>query len=321
MGIGDDGGGFQLLAGGQPDAGHAAILEDDLVDRRIDPDLDAAGLRRPGQRLGDSAHAALDEGPAPGRLLELARRVIAIEIGAFGRVGPRPDRDQAIEGEEALDVVRGEVLLQQAVRRSEDELVVELALPGILERPHDIRSPGRRRAENERTHQLAEAPEPDPEFEKALRVGRADALELPQRPVDVLPQEQMAAVGKDREALNLGRRHLQPEIAQRQLLDDLRPEGALHEGAGGEFGALDQLFGDAGAAHDVARLDHGDLQPGQGQIIGGHQPVVAGADQDDIELAVHRPLSPPRHDCGRRLCAAAIRASTSSRRRPAGSGP
>jgi hypothetical protein len=68
--------------------------------------MDAARLRRPGLR--DSAHAALDEGPPPGRLLELARRVIAIEIGAFGRVGSRPDRDQPIEGEEALDVVRGE---------------------------------------------------------------------------------------------------------------------------------------------------------------------------------------------------------------------
>ncbi len=219
-------------------------------------------------------------------------------------------------------MVRGEVSLQQAVRRSEDELVVELALPGILERPHDIRSPGRRRAENERAHQLAEAPEPDAEFQKALRVGRADALQLPQRPVDVLPQEQMAAVGKDRKALNLGRRHLQPEIAQRQLLDDLGAEGALHEGAGGEFGALDQLFGDAGAAHDVARLDHGDFQPCQGEIIGGHQPVVARADQDDIELAVHLPPSPPCDRCGRRRCAAAaIRASTSSRHRPAISGP
>ena len=52
MGIGDDGGGFQLLAGGQPDAGDAAALEDDLADRCIDPDMDAARLRCPGQRLG-----------------------------------------------------------------------------------------------------------------------------------------------------------------------------------------------------------------------------------------------------------------------------
>jgi hypothetical protein len=53
-------------------------LDNDFADRCIDPDVDAAGLRRPGKRLGNSAHAAFDEGPATDRVLELADRVIAI---------------------------------------------------------------------------------------------------------------------------------------------------------------------------------------------------------------------------------------------------
>ncbi len=96
----------------------------------------------------------------------------------------------------------------------------------------------------------------------------------------------MAAVGENREALNLGRGHLQPVIAQPELVDNLRSEGALDEGAGGEFRSCDQFFGDAGTPNQRAGFKDRHLQPGQRQVVSGDQAVMAGANYDGIESGV-----------------------------------
>ncbi len=45
-----------------------------------------------------------------------------------------------------------------------------------------------------------------------------------------------------------------------------------------------EFFGDGGAAHHCTPLEHGDLEPGGGQIGRTHQAVVTAADNDHIAL-------------------------------------
>ena len=54
-----------------------------------------------------------------------------------------------------------------------------------------------------------------------------------------------------------------------------------------------QLLGDRVAADDRLRLQHQHLEAGRGQVGGADQPVVAGADHDDVGGSGSGAMVPP----------------------------
>ena len=84
-------------------------LDQDLGDRAVGLDLEpeaGAGLR---DRLGDRAHAALDEAPAAGPLM-LAHQVVQEDVGGARRLGAGEGADRGVVGEHRLDHVALEPL-------------------------------------------------------------------------------------------------------------------------------------------------------------------------------------------------------------------
>ena len=72
-----------------------------------------------------------------------------------------------------------------------------------------------------------------------------------------------------------------------ELPDDLRAEQRAHVGRGGDAVPGPYFFGHASAAHDLAALEDQNAQSGPGEVRRGHEPIVARADDDDIELMRH----------------------------------
>ena len=85
---GDDGLGAPRLAAGN-DAGRPALVDDDLLDRRAEQDVDALLSCGAGHRLRDRAHAA--DGVAPGArdASRFAEQMVQQHVGTAGRVRAR----------------------------------------------------------------------------------------------------------------------------------------------------------------------------------------------------------------------------------------
>ena len=73
-----------------------------------------------------------------------------------------------------------------------------------------------------------------------------------------------------------------------EITYDRRPQHARNVGSCGytasrcEIGI--DLFGDGAAADNIPALEHEDTLPGPGEIGGGSQAIMAGADDDGIVL-------------------------------------
>ena len=80
----------------------------------------------------------------------------------------------------------------------------------------------------------------------------------------------------------LARHHPQPVPAQVQLPDHLGPQHARDVGGGRGPAAGGDLLGDAASADHVAPLEHQRGQARPGEQRPGGEPVVPGADHDDV---------------------------------------
>jgi hypothetical protein len=84
---------------------------------------------------------------------------------------------------------------------------------------------------------------------------------------------------------------------QVQFPDDFRAQQRDDVRADGEAKALEHLFGNGGAAEDMAALEHEHLPPGFRQICRGCQAVVPTADDDDVvSHPAHRRATGARSD-------------------------
>ena len=162
--VGDDQRRQVLLAGFGDDAGGTALAHQHLGDRAVGLDLQPEAGAGLGDRLGDRAHAALDEAPAAGTLV-LAHQVVQQHIGGARGLGAGEGADRGVVGEHRLDHVALEPLRQVVVgglgEQVDDavELGADLAvLPGDLGRLLQVRpvAAGRvdRRLEQKRADDL-----------------------------------------------------------------------------------------------------------------------------------------------------------------------
>jgi hypothetical protein len=97
----------------------------------------------------------------------------------------------------------------------------------------------------------------------------------------------MIAVGEWSESA-VQRNDLKVVFWQFQVANHLWPQQAHDIGANGVFKAGINLFGDGGAAKNMAAFENEDLLAGFGQISGSGKAVVAAADYESVILVVHR---------------------------------
>ena len=176
------------------------------------------------------------------------------------------------------------------------DLLVGLAQ--VREEPSDVLPVLRTRAEDVRGHaveqRLDELLDPRDVVLVAIhRVGVSLRVtgDLTDVRVTVLAEQEVIAVLHRRE----GRVHEQghePVPHEVELLDDLRPDEAEPVGEGGEAEPRMELFGDRGAADEVASLEDEGAKPGLREVGAIDEAIVAAADDDGVVLVRVRHVRP-----------------------------
>ena len=166
-----------------------------------------------------------------------------------------------------------------------------------------LRAERGRRAQHQRAQEARHAREHLLELRVAQRVAGREPGDRLARPLGVVEEEDRHAVRRDRAEGRVERDRLVAEVAQPQLLDDLRLQHRDDVGGARDALARPHLLGHAGAAEDVAALEHAHAQARAREVGGGGEPVVAAADDDRVvRAAPFKPLiarppsarSPPR---------------------------
>ncbi len=94
-----------LLAVLEDRAVHPAAADDEPRDPCVGADLGAEAAGRPGDRLGDRAHAAFGVAPAAElAVADVADRVVRHHVGGAGLVRAGPGADHAVDRERAFDL-------------------------------------------------------------------------------------------------------------------------------------------------------------------------------------------------------------------------
>ena len=110
-------------------AGRAALLDDHLLDRRVEDDLDALLARRLGHRLGDRAHAADRMAPGARDARRLAEDMVEQDIGRARRIGAGIMADDGVEAEQGLDEIVAEIAVEDVGGRLGEEIDAGGAAP------------------------------------------------------------------------------------------------------------------------------------------------------------------------------------------------
>ena len=314
--------------GGDDTAG-AAVRRLDLGDGAVGEDVDAMAAAIGGKRLGDGAHAALDEAPAA-RPLMLAHQVMHDHIGRARRLRSGKGADRSVIGEHRHDSVVLEPFLQEVVGRHGEQIddaikisadpaippqkarsiaeCAPVALGGIERRlpqqlPHDARRLAQISVEG--GIDLGIAPR---EFcEAGLGLGH------------VVREHDIIRIRHRRHHVGAGQ-DLDPQRLEIEVADDPRVQQAHQIGKDGGAKAWRDLLCHRRAADDRAPLEHRHLATGARQIVGAHQPVVARADDHRVVAVAH--ASPPAGETsaeagpvsrsGAPICSSGIEASNSN---------
>ena len=84
---------------------HPAVADEQPGDAGVGADLGAEAAGRPGDRLGDRAHAALGVAPAAElAVADVADRVVRHHVGGARLVRAGPGADHAVDRQRALDL-------------------------------------------------------------------------------------------------------------------------------------------------------------------------------------------------------------------------
>ena len=278
---------------GQGHAGRPAVGGDDVVDRRLEPDLHPERLGGPREHLGEPAVAALVERPRPELAVVLAEDVIQQDEPGALRVRTDLGADDRGRREVALQDVRLEVVVEEvggAAGQQPDgvveDLLVEPLEPAAEVGQRDellgvVAEDVRRRLVEQRLDRLEDLV--DVVVERVVRVGvvRAVAGDLLLVLGVILAHQQVVAVLLRAERRRHQDRH-EAVLDQLEVLDDVGPEQAERIRERREPEARPQLLGDRRATDEVAALEDERAQPGLGQVGAVGQAVVAAADDDRV---------------------------------------
>ena len=298
MEVRDDGMRRDFLAARRDDARGATLDHQDFADRALRAYLDAARRAGARHRLGDGAHAA--DRVAPDALLAggLAETVVQQHIGGAGGIGTGVGPDNSVEAEDRPERLGFEPCVQQVAGGASENLE-KITLPLQPERPQAVRDP----------HGAENRAKPGEDVASGGRIGRrlhrggAQCVGHPLEPGFVGVEAFGVADGKFcdlglrppgrglqitavRQRQEVGERPLDdPEAVSREIevADDLRIEERHRIGGDRISKAGMEFFRRRRAADDRAPLQNGDLQACSGEIGGRGEPVVASANDDDVQ--------------------------------------
>ena len=296
--VGDHARGLDFAAIAQHQtAGHTAARLH-LGHGRVDFDRRAGLLRDLGHGVADRAHAA--DGVAPGALLAVrfAEAVVKEHIGRAGRVDALEVTDCGQPAVAALDRLAFKIVAEEIGGRHrhqpcEHRLGVRRQVPCLQRRGrgrhqavHATTQVGRR-AVHQAADRLHDFGQVFAESEPALRVAGMQRVELAHVVLGVTHVAEVATVGQRREVVARSLHDLQACGFEAELGHDERAQQAGQVGAHRVAEAGVELFGDCCTADHVPRFEEADLEPLTGEVGGGGQAVVAGADDGDVVGGAH----------------------------------
>ena len=262
-----------LVASRQHEPSRAAVLDQDALDRRLEPHACAGRLSGAAQRRRHGAHAPARVSPRAWRPRRLAEVVVEADEGGARFLRPRERPDQTLDRERDTDLLRRDVRELLRDRAIEDPLAdgLEPALAiGRLEheRPRPLGGP---------LPAIGELAVPGRVGGGPVALDRLAGLLAPG------PRHNLAAIRERREQIRIVDGHRQPVRGEVELAHDLRPQERQRVRARRCAHARPELLRHAGAADDVAALKALHREPGTCQVRGGDQAVMAGADDGDVE--------------------------------------
>ncbi len=290
----------QLLAAGEDDAGGAAGAggDGDLGDRRAGPDRDPVGAGRAGDRVRDRAHPALGEAPgAEAAVAHVADRVVRHHVGGAGLVGAGPGADHPVDRERALDLRRGEPVVEQVGDRHRhqpghvgDRADVEAPVPpgqpeGVGQVTRLARADRGRDGQQQRAEHVGQAAEPGVPLRVGVGVALGPLRDLVVGALRVLLVQGEASAFRERLVVRPHREDLVAVPLELEVVHDRRREERHHVGEPRhpELGRVGPgRLGRGGAAGGPPRLQDQGLRAGAGEVGGRDQAVVPAADDDRV---------------------------------------
>jgi hypothetical protein len=281
----------QPLPAGERDAVHPPALDVDARDLGVGAHDRPRRPRRGGQRLGDRAHPAHHLPPGAGDAVDLADRVVQQVVRGARRAGAGPHADDAGRGQRALQRVGLEEVVEQVGDRGGHHAVgVGEVGAAQAERARGERQraggiAGRRDHGEQRPHDARHALEQRLVLRVGVGVAARDRGQLRPRALRLaVAQRNRLPVGRDRRPARVAHADAVAVAGELEVGDDAGVQQADHVGAARHAVARPQLLGDAGAAEDVAALEHAHAPAREGEVRGGGQPVVSAADDDGVEV-------------------------------------
>ena len=289
---------MNFLAIVQDDATRTPALDENLRHRRGTSNGAAARLERSTERVADGAHAAARETPGAHRIVYVAHVVMQEYVSGSRRARAQCRADDGAAGEMRFDDFALEIFVEE-IRRAHGpkaQGVVHPFLAQAVEALAEIQQfldvarleRGRigRLAHQERLDELALAHHIARIAVVGLRIALRMAGDFPAQCIVIVIDGEMAAA-MHHGAAALVRNHLQTVFRQFQRAHDFRPQQAAHIGAIRVGKVLVELATDGGTADVRVTLEHEDFETRARQVARCDETVVAGPDDDGIEVLVH----------------------------------
>ena len=287
--------------GGSPSdhAGRFAFLDDDLLYRAVQDDLDPDLGTGFGHRLGDRPHAANRMSPGAFDSRRLAEDMMKQDVGRSRGIRTGIMADDGVEPEQGLDQFVAEISAEH-VRGRLGEEVDQMTL--ILEA-----EPVHASAQLEQRKHVAQAAagigrcakQPLANYSDdgvqgarivivILGIRRAVTGDLPPGEAASAAQYMFGPLGR-KKVVDPAKHHLETVLVKPHVADDRGVEQPNRVARRGVAKTRMKFLGDGGAPDDVTRFQDGHLQAVPSQIEGANETIMARAnDQNVVVTPPHR---------------------------------
>jgi hypothetical protein len=286
---------FAVLKG---NAASAAILDEDFSYGSFGADFDSCFAGSVGDGVRNCSRAAAAEAPGAECAVDFAHVVMEEDIGGPGRANPKKGADDSGSRHGGFEDVGFEPLVEEIGGAHGHELDESVTLVGgefaeTLEEEVELLEIFRIErggvGRNHREHGLHEAAHGRHhlrEFvvgfgvEAGMTANVADGFRVVVHAPEIIP------AGHGGEGA-VERQDFQAVAGKVKFANDFRAEKRDDVRTFGKKKAGENLFGDGGAAKDVAAFEDDDLLPCFGKVRGVDQAVVAAADDDNVVVLPH----------------------------------
>jgi hypothetical protein len=282
-----------MRAGGGAGGGGAPPPPPPPPPARRGADLRTRRARRPRDRLGHAAHAALDPPPGAEVAVDLPHPVMHQHVRRPRCHRAAPRADHRLRGQRSLHPRILEPLVEQVggAHREQPNQLVDVpagppAEPRARSRPaEDVGQPHvRRHGEQQPSQQPADVLEGAIERHVGLGVVLVESRDVLHVAAQVAPERERRSVGERDEVIGRDDRDPVAESLQIQLGDDPLRQQRHHVCSRGDPVAVPHRLGDGRTAKDVSTLEDEDVASGFGEVRGARETVVPAPHHDHVTL-------------------------------------